>query len=243
MPTRQIQLFAIGLALVWGALVHANTQIENVSVDEFKALIDTGEGILLDVRTPDEVAQGKIPGASVLNIYDENFERKLNFMQKDKPIYVYCRSGGRSSQAAKTMSENGFSKVYNLVGGIGAWNKAELPLEKAESVSTKIAPTISPKDFIKTIARSRVALIDFQTQWCAPCKQMEPIIDSLDSEFKGKAAILRIDVDANPQIASDYSVQGVPVFILFVDGEEKWRHSGVIGKEALQERIEREIKG
>ena len=243
MQNRPIQILKIGLALLSSNLAFAHTQIENVSVDAFKALVDTGEGILLDVRTPDEVAQGMIPGASVLNIYDEDFLRKLNFMQKDKPIYVYCRSGGRSSQAAKTMSENGFSKVYNLLGGIGAWNKAELPLEKAESVSTKLAPTISPNDFARTIASSRVALIDFQTQWCAPCKQMEPIIDSLDSEFKGKATILRIDVDANPKIASDYSVQGVPVFILFVNGEEKWRHSGVIGKEALQERIEREING
>ncbi len=234
---------SITILLLAAGTAFADTPIENVSVEDFKALVDNGEGILLDVRTPDEVAQGKIPGASVLNIYDEDFERKLNYMQKDKPIYVYCRSGGRSSQAAKTMSENGFSKVYNLLGGIGAWNKAEYPLEKSEPVSTKLTPSISPTDFASKIESSRVALIDFQTQWCAPCKQMEPIMDSLSSEYKGKATILKIDVDANPKIASSYSVQGVPVFVLFVNGKEKWRHSGIVAKETLQEVLEREIKG
>ena len=232
--------FIITLLLVAGT-AFADSPIEDLSVNEFKALVDSGEGILLDVRTPKEVAQGKIPGASVLNIYDENFERKLNFMQKDKPIYVYCRSGGRSSQAAKTMSKNGFSKVYNLLGGIGTWNKAELPLEKAKSVSKKLTPSISPKDFAQTLSQSRLALVDFQTQWCTPCKQMEPIIDAIGAEFKGKAAILKIDVDANPEIADQYEVQGVPVFVLFVKGEEKWRHSGTISREALEERINREI--
>jgi thioredoxin len=164
-------------------------------------------------------------------------------MQKDKPIYVYCRSGGRSSQAAKTMSKNGFSKVYNLLGGIGAWNKAELPLEKADSVSTKLTPSISPSDFARTLTQSRIALVDFHTQWCAPCKQMEPVIDALGTDLKGKAAILKIDVDANPEIADQYEVQGVPVFVLFVNGEEKWRHSGTISREALEERINREING
>ncbi len=68
-------------------------------------------------------------------------------------------------------------------------------------------------------------------------------MDSLSSEYKGKATILKIDVDANPKIASSYSVQGVPVFVLFVNGKEKWRHSGIVAKETLQEVLEREIKG
>jgi thioredoxin 1 len=72
---------------------------------------------------------------------------------------------------------------------------------------------------------------------------MEPVIDALGTELKGKAAILKIDVDANPEIADQYEVQGVPVFVLFVNGEEKWRHSGTISREALEERINREING
>lgn len=225
-----------------GAVATADTRVEDVSAEAFQSLVAKGDGILLDVRTPDEVAQGHIPGASVINIYDEDFERKVNLMQKDKPIYVYCRSGGRSSRAAEIMSQNGFSTVYNLVGGIGAWNKANLPLEKTESVSKPLSPTISQSDFDKMIASNRLALVDFKTEWCAPCKQMEPIVDALKEEFAGEATVLRIDVDANKKIAEKYSIQGVPVFILFVNGQEKWRHSGVIEKDALTKVVAAEAK-
>ena len=61
----------------------AETKVEDVSVTEFQVLVAQNNGIILDVRTPDEVAQGHIAGASILNIYDEDFERKLNLMQKN----------------------------------------------------------------------------------------------------------------------------------------------------------------
>jgi len=232
--------FALALILASPA-VFSETEIKDVSALEFQALAESGNGILLDVRTPEEVAQGKIPGASVINIYDEDFERKLNLMKKDQPIYVYCRSGGRSSQAAKIMGENGFSEVYNLVGGIGAWNKANLPVEKGAAPPSKLAPKISTEDFSRAIASSPLTLVDFHTQWCAPCKQMEPIVAELEDELAGKAKILRLDADANSEIAEEHSIQGVPVFILFSNGQEKWRHSGLISKAELKKAIEREL--
>lgn len=235
-----ISRFALALILL-SSSAFSETEIKDVSAPEFQALVEKGKGIILDVRTPAEVAQGKIPGASVINIYDEDFERKLNLMRKDQPIYVYCRSGGRSSQAAKIMSENGFSEVYNLLGGIGAWNEANLPVEKGAGPSNKLAPKISAEEFTRTIENSPLALVDFHTQWCTPCKLMEPIVGELEEEFDGRATILRIDADANSEIAKKHAVQGVPVFVLFAEGEEKWRHSGLISKAALKKAIEGEL--
>ncbi len=232
--------FALALMLTTSAAL-SDTRIKDVSAPEFHDLIENGKGLLLDVRTPEEVAQGKIPGASVINIHDDDFVRKLNLMQKDRPIYVYCRSGGRSSRAAQIMGENGFSEVYNLVGGIGAWNQASLPVEKGAAPPSKQAPEITATEFSRTLASSPLTLVDFHTQWCTPCKQMEPIVNALEDSFSGRAKILRIDADANSEIAERYSVQGVPVFILFVQGEEKWRHSGLISQEGLTEAIEREL--
>ena len=217
--------------------VFAETKVEDVSVTEFQALVAQNNGIILDVRTPDEVAQGHIAGASILNIYDEDFERKLNLMQKNKPVYVYCRSGGRSSRAAQIMGENGFSEVYNLEGGMGAWNRANLPTLKPHAESVKKAPGISLADFKKELRNNDRVLTDFQTEWCAPCKQMAPIIDELEDEVSDRARILRIDVDASPELAKAYTIEGVPVFILFENGKETWRHSGVISKEALEAKL------
>ncbi len=234
-PIRLLALIAVAAASLTTA--NADTRIENVSATEFQALAAQQNGIILDVRTPEEVAQGKIPGASVLNIYDDDFERKLNLMQKDKPIYVYCRSGGRSSQAARKMVELGFSAVYNLDGGIGAWNKANLPTQIAPAAPAKKAPSLSLDAFRGKLGAREVVLVDFHTQWCAPCKQMEPIVESLRTEVADSADVLKIDVDANPEIAEAYAVQGVPVFALFVDGKETWRHSGIVDADTLRQKI------
>jgi rhodanese-related sulfurtransferase len=97
--------------------------IKNIDSPTFKKFMESGQGLVLDVRTPQEVTQGYIPEASVIDIYDRNFEDKIKVLPKDKEIYVYCTSGVRSMQAAKILQKNGFDKVYNLGGGIVDWQR------------------------------------------------------------------------------------------------------------------------
>jgi len=98
-------------------------KIEEVDAATFKNLISSGNGIVLDVRTPGEVAQGIIPDAFVIDISESGFEEKIQSLPKDKEVYVYCAIGGRSRQAAQILVDNGFPKVYNLSGGIVDWNR------------------------------------------------------------------------------------------------------------------------
>ena len=96
----------------------------DLNVEDFAALIDTsGLGILMDVRTDAEFIEGHLKGATQLNFYEASFETSLDAMDKDIPVFVYCRSGGRSGKAAKKMKEKGFKSVYNLEGGIIAWQR------------------------------------------------------------------------------------------------------------------------
>jgi len=76
---------------------------------------------LLDVRTPGEIAQGKIAGALEIDINDADFKQKVSKLDKEKPVLVYCRSGARSGNAMRQMTAMGFKQVYNLAGGINAW--------------------------------------------------------------------------------------------------------------------------
>jgi len=85
---------------------------------------------LIDVRKPDEFASGHIENAVNMNFYDEDFEAQIKNLDKDKDVYIYCRSGGRSGKAAKQLEELGFTKVYDLEGGILNWEKQNLPLVK-----------------------------------------------------------------------------------------------------------------
>ncbi|MBB6004407.1 rhodanese-like domain-containing protein [Arcicella rosea] len=98
--------------------------VKNINSDEFKKLIETSNApLVLDVRTDTEVATGVIPDAIQIDYTADNFEQKIAQLDKNKTVFVYCASGGRSAAAANVLAGNGFKHVYNLEGGIDAWKE------------------------------------------------------------------------------------------------------------------------
>ena len=82
----------------------------------------------MDVRTPGEFNEGHIEGAQLIDFQSGNFESEIGTLDKTKTYAVYCRSGNRSGQAVKVMSDAGFTNLYNLDGGVIDWANAGLPL-------------------------------------------------------------------------------------------------------------------
>ena len=211
--------------------------IENISIDQLEAQFSNGEGVLLDVRTPQEVAQGYIPNATVINYYDSDFAQKVSMIQKNQPVYVYCRSGGRSKSAARVLSKQGQAKVYNLNGGFSTWKKAGKPIELPKNQKQKKKAGLSLADFNNLVNDLPIVLIDFHAEWCVPCQKMAPIIDRLKEQFP-EQKIIKIDVDASAELAQHYKVKSVPTFVLFERGEEKWRKMGVQTEESLTQSLQ-----
>ena len=96
---------------------------QNLDPQAFKKGFESEEGaVVIDVRTPAELAEGQIDGHIMINVMDPSFPQKIAELDKTKPYYIYCRSGNRSGQVCNYMSGLGFEKLYNLSGGIMAWN-------------------------------------------------------------------------------------------------------------------------
>ena len=110
-------------------------QVVDVDPAQALKLIYDDEVLILDVRTPEEYAQGHIASALNYNIHDSGFERSVNALDKSKPYLVHCQAGvagGRSRKAIEVLQAAGAEKVYHLNGGFTAWQEAEQPYEVIE---------------------------------------------------------------------------------------------------------------
>lgn len=98
------------------------TVFKNINAEELDMLKEEHADLqLVDVRTPQEVEEGKISGAENINFKSEDFERQIGILDKEKPVVVYCASGKRSTKAANTLHDSGFKEVYNFSEGYEAW--------------------------------------------------------------------------------------------------------------------------
>ena len=198
--------------------------------DEFENEITTQKDIqILDVRTSGEFFGGHIKNALQADSNNKTeFERRLSFVDKNKPVYEYCLAGGRSAAAADKMRKAGYTNVYELNGGTNAWRAANKPLEGA---STEKQMTMEA--FNTSINASKTVLVDFGASWCPPCIQMEPVLKSLANNNKGKLTLVKVDGGRDQDILQTYKVTALPVFIVFKDGREVWRRDGIATEKEL----------
>jgi len=110
----------------------AGTRFQEVTVSQARELIQQrardAEFVILDVRTPEEFAQGHLSGALNVNLMAPEFERRLGALDKAKTYLVYCRTGNRSEKAIQIMGRLGFRSVYHMSEGIVGWQKKGFPL-------------------------------------------------------------------------------------------------------------------
>jgi rhodanese-related sulfurtransferase len=127
MMRSSIILLAVLSILSFGT--YSQQQIDLVTPQQFQSLIKSQKGMLLDVRTPSEYKKGYIEGAVLMNIFDDDFEARLDKLDKNQVYYVYCASGGRSAECVDIMKRKGFKKVYDLDGGISRWMREKYPVK------------------------------------------------------------------------------------------------------------------
>ena len=186
--------------------------------------------VLIDVRTMEEYNGGHIESAKNIDFNGSNFESEIAKIDKEKTVFVYCLSGGRSSAAVSFLEKKGYKNVIELVGGMMAWRSEGLPETKFNSQKER-------SNFVDFIAKNELVLVDFYADWCAPCKKMKPILN--DFSNKKIVPVLPLNADIEQQLVTKFSVINLPTLVLLKKGKEVWRGEGFHSKDQLTEIVNR----
>ncbi len=196
-------------------------QTGTIPVEAFKNAIEDSSIQLLDVRTIGEFNNGHIANAFQADWTNTpQFTERIKSISKDKPVYIYCQSGARSSAAAAWLKEYGYT-VYNLDGGIAAWRRNNLNV-----VTLQPVPEITLDALNTMIPTNKTVIVDVGAPWCPPCKKMEPVIDSLS--LSNNIQVIKINGGEQTTLSNALSVQSFPTFIVYKNGNETWRKEGIV---------------
>ena len=223
----------LGFLLLAGSQGVLGQNIYALTPADFEKQLSQKDIQVLDVRTAGEYNAGHIKQSLQADWNNQTqFMERIKYVDKNKPVYVYCLSGGRSGAAAKWMRENGYQPVYELKGGIAAWKAASLPLEGVVE-----ARQITLQEYHSQVSGNSLVLVDFGAEWCPPCKKMQPVLEQLKKEMGGRYQLLSIDAGQQTSLMKDLNIDGIPEFILYRSGKELWRKNGVVGLDELKKVI------
>lgn len=232
MKIKHLYLFVISFIL-FSCNGQTSPNVKTIDVTSYSEKIKaTSNAQILDVRTPEEYAAGHIENSDNVNWLSDSFVLKTEKYDKTKPVFVYCKSGGRSAKASEKLAELGFTTVYNLDGGMLKWESAGLA-----KPDTKIIG-VCPQEYAELIKSDKKTLVSFYAPWCAPCKKMEPYILKIQKEMTGKVVVIRLNADENKTIMQELKISELPTLILYENKVIKWQKSGFISEEDLKTQLQ-----
>ena len=117
------------------------------------------------------------------------------------------------------------------------WRANHLPETKEENTKENLG--MSVLEFNNALKTSKLVLVNFNATWCSPCIKMKPMLEEIAQEKRQSLDYIKIDADANKNLAKELKVEAIPMLLLFKNGKEIWRHQGLIEKEWLVKQIER----
>ncbi len=202
-------------------------QLTKTGPEDFEKGIAGTNVQVLDVRTFKEYNTGHIKNALQADWTNSSqFSDRTQYLNKDKPVYIYCLVGGRSTAAADWMRKSGFKNVVELIGGINAWKQAEKPLEGSTN-----EPQMTMEQYVAEISADKMVLVDFGATWCPPCVKMAPVIDELQNNKDLKFRLIKIDAGTHINLMKEMNIEPIPLFIIYKKGKEIWRKEGIVSRE------------
>ncbi len=189
------------------------------------AIQNEKEAVIIDVRTPEDFAKGHLENAQNINWNNDDFEQKIASYKKDTPLFMYCMSGGRSASATEKLRSLGYTKVYELDGGILKWRS-----EGLEEIKGNHIQGLTLAQFQELLVGDKLVLVDFYADWCVPCQKLKPHLDAISDEMSDKVTVIRINTDDNQELAEALNIDGIPVLQVYKYKQLKWTNVGYVEK-------------
>lgn len=210
------------------------TESQKLEADAFESQLEnTPERYLIDVRTKEEFDAGHLERAENFDWNSPAFQEQIRKLDVSKAVFVYCLSGGRSEAAAEFLRESGFKMVYELDGGMLSWRNAGKP----ETTKKQIPQGLSSASFQKMVQSDKLVIVDFYAPWCAPCKQLEPILNEISKEQGKSVEVIRIDIDQNKSLTASLGITQIPFLIFYRKGKKTGTHTGLLTKDEILTKI------
>ena len=206
---------------------------QKVDADQFEKGVQATNIQVLDVRTAGEYMSGHIKNALQADWTNtEQFNDRIKYVDKDKPVFIYCLVGSRSAAAAAWMRSNGFNKVVELQGGINAWKKAGKQVEGSSNEKQ-----LTMEEYLAGIPADKTTLVDFGASWCPPCVKMEPVLQEVRNNKDLNFDFIKIDAGVHSNLLLAMNIESIPVFIIYRNGKEVWRKQGMVTNQEFLEHL------
>lgn len=212
------------IAFLWAVAAFSQNEIHSsLSLDSFYSKIKSQKNPqIVDARTSEEFALNHIEGAVNFNLQSENYAQSVAKLDKSKPVFIYSIGAGRSVALEKELLKNGFSEAYSLEGGIANW------IGNGKPFYSNPKSKLSLTEFNKIIADNKTVLVDIGSKYCAPCKKVKPVLETIRSEYGTHLKIVEIELEDSPQVIADLkTVKVFPTLILYENGKIVFKKEGI----------------
>ncbi|KAF2333591.1 rhodanese-like domain-containing protein [Flavobacterium ginsenosidimutans] len=195
----------------------------NILLDAFYSKIKSQKNPqIIDARGADEFALNHIEGALNFNLKSEDYEKHVAALNPSKPVFIYSIAAYRSGLLSTDLAKRGFSEVYILEGGIASWIGGGKPFY------SNLKSKLSLPEYKKILADNNYVLVDIGSKYCATCKTVKPILESIRSQYGEKLKIIEIELEESPQVIADLkTVKVFPTLILYENGKIVFKKDGL----------------
>jgi thioredoxin 1 len=201
-----------------------------------KSLRENPDAVLLDLRNVDAFMKGHIKKSTVIDFLRDDFKEYFTakYKQTDN-LYIYAQSAENSSHAAQYIAELGYAKVTGLKGGFENWIRKSKPY-KSNSADFKPLSYVTKQNYFQIVKEKKWVLMVFHEDYCKECETMQLTFETLKKEIPD-LQIANINFQTNVELAEWLNVTKNPTLILYKDGIQYWKTTGVTSKEKIKEHI------